>query len=454
MGAAGRIMFAAPASGSGKTTLVTGFLQALVARGLRPAAFKCGPDYIDPMFHREVLGVPGRNLDLYFVPSETVLGLLHQGADGADVAVMEGVMGYYDGVGATAQASSWHLASAAETPVVLVVRPQGAFLSLAAMVKGFLAFQNDSMIRGLVLNRCSEALYGKLRPMLERETGLRVYGWVPEQPEAAFESRHLGLATPDAIPALREKIGRLAGQMEQSLDIDGLLGLAGSAPVLSGRLPAVAPVAGAPVRIAVARDAAFCFYYEENLALLRAYGAELALFSPLCDRALPEGIGGLYLGGGYPELYAGRLAANASLRKEIRQAVAGGLPTLAECGGFLYLQSGLEDTDGKEHEMVGALEGVGRNGRRLKRFGYVGMRALHDNLLCGGGEELRGHEFHYWDSDCPGDSFVARKASGEGEWNCIVANETLFAGFPHLYFWSCPGMAERFVGAAVRWARA
>ena len=445
-----RIMFAAPASGSGKTTLVTGFLHALLARGLKPAAFKCGPDYIDPMFHRTVSGVPGRNLDLFFTPPEIVRGLLREGMKTSDLAVMEGVMGYYDGVGATTRASSWHLAAETKTPVVLVIRPKGAFLSLAAMVKGFLDFREGCAIRGLILNRCGESYGAKLRTMLERETGLPVYGCLPEMPGASVESRHLGLLTPDAVPSLREKLHRLAERMEASLDIAGLVELAKSASPLSGTLPDVVPVSGAPVRIAVARDEAFCFYYEENLDLLRSFGAEIVPFSPLHGTALPDNIDGLYLGGGYPEVHAERLAANAAMRRSVRRAVTAGLPTLAECGGFLYLQEKLEDMNGAMHEMAGALPGVGRNAGRLSRFGYVTLRAKQDTLLSGAGEEMPAHEFHYWDSDCAGEACAAHKAWGEAAWNCVVATDTLFAGFPHLYFWSNPAMAARFVGAAAR----
>jgi cobyrinic acid a,c-diamide synthase len=396
-----------------------------------------------------VLGVAGGNLDLFFTSPETVRGLLHDGARDADVSILEGVMGYYDGVGDSTRASSWHLASETLTPVILAVAPKGAFLSLAAMVDGFRRFREDNMIRGIILNRCSESFYHKAAPMLERETGLRVYGYLPELSEAALESRHLGLVTPDAVRELRRKIALVADQMENSLDMAGLVRLAESAPELTGSLPSPKPLEGAPARIAVAMDAAFCFYYRENLDLLRAFGAELVFFSPLRDKELPVGVGGLYLGGGYPELHAAELAANTAMRRSIGDAVASGLPTVAECGGFLYLQSRLADADGAEHEMVGLLEGVGRNARRLRRFGYVMLRARRRNLLCGEGGEIAAHEFHYWDSDHVGDAFVATRAANGDAWDCVVANENLFAGFPHVYFWNNPDMAQRFVGAAI-----
>jgi cobyrinic acid a,c-diamide synthase len=444
-------MFAAPASGTGKTTLVSGFLRALVARGLDPAAFKCGPDYIDPMFHRVALGVGGGNIDLFFTPPDVAKGLFRRRAQAADISVLEGVMGHYDGIGDSDRASGWRIASETRTPVALAVRPKGASLSLAALVKGFLEFRSDSMIRGIVLVRCRGKCADRLTPMLERETGVRVYGSLPEVPGAAIESRHLGLTTPDAVDAVRDKIRLLASEMEKTLDVPGLVELAKTAPAFPASPPDIAPSPESPVRIAVADDPAFCFYYRENLELLQALGAELAFFSPLRDAGLPGGIGGLYLGGGYPELHAGELAANGGMRRAVRDAVSSGMPTVAECGGFLYLLSGLKDGDGREHPMTGCLEGVAANAGRLRRFGYLTLTARRDSLLCREGETLPAHEFHYWDCGNPGDAFRAEKASGGDSWNCVVANASLYAGFPHLYFRSNPVVAGRFVVAAARW---
>lgn len=443
-----RLMLAAAASGGGKTTVTLGLLRCLLERDLRPAAFKCGPDYIDPMFHREVLGIPGRNLDLYFTDAGRARALFARGMRGRDIAVVEGVMGFYDGVGGTDRASSWEAARETETPVVFVVQPRGAFLSLAALVDGFTRFRDDSMIRGILLNQCGERLCAKLTPMLERETGLKVFGAVPDVPEATIASRHLGLVTPDTIAALRDKLGILGERMRQTTDIDGLIRLAESAPPLPVQPARAQAAEKTPVRIAVAADSAFCFYYEENFELLRDLGAELAFFSPLRDARIPDGAGGLYLGGGYPELHAETLAGNASMRESIKNAVQSGLPTVAECGGFLYLQTCMEDPTGVPRVMAGALPGVSRNSGKLGRFGYVELEAERDTLLVRKGERVRAHEFHYWDSDANGDAFTARKPADGAEWRCVAANERLHAGFPHLYFWNEPTMAKRFVEAA------
>lgn len=445
-----RLLLAAPASGSGKTTVAMGLLAALRSSGMRPAAFKCGPDYIDPMFHREVLGIPGRNLDLFFTEEDVARGLLAQGSRDAGFALLEGVMGFYDGVGGTDQASSWRLASATETPVVLVLRPRGAFLSLAALVNGFVRFREKSLIHGILLNQCGERLFAKLAPMLEKETGIRVYGHIPDLPEATMESRHLGLVTPDGVRGLRGKVAALAESMRETVDVDGLVRLAGNAPPLEATLPEIVPCAETPAAIAVARDEAFCFYYEENFDLLRSLGADLVFFSPLRDARLPDGVNGLYLGGGYPELHAGELSQNASMRKSIRAAVADGMPTLAECGGFLYLQERLAGPDGAAHSMVGALAGTGRDAGRLVRFGYLEMKSDRDFLLAPAGGAIRAHEFHRWDTDANGADCIGKKHADASEWRFGVAGPGLYAGFPHVYFWNEPNMAKRFVEATVR----
>lgn len=447
-----RLLITAPASGGGKTTLMLGLLQALQDRGLRPAAFKCGPDYIDPLFHREVLGVDGYNLDLYFSKPEIVRGLLAKGAACADVSIVEGVMGYYDGIGAGTEASSWQVALATATPSVMVVNPRGAFLSLAALVNGFRDFRPDSCLRGLVLSRCDARYHEKIAPVLEKETGLRVYGYLPEIAEAVIPSRHLGLVTPDAVTALRHKLAVLGRAVAQSIDVGGLLDLAASAPAIRDVLPAFGPAVEAPVRVAVARDAAFCFYYRENLELLQELGADLAYFSPLADAALPAGTAGLYLGGGYPELFGEKLSANASMRHAIVCAIRDGMPVLAECGGFLYLQESLRDKDEGEHAMVSALPGTAMPAGGLRRFGYIELTQQQGTLLGPAGTMVRGHEFHYWESSSPGAACRAVKpGSGEG-WECVHAGESLFAGFPHLYLWSNPECAVRFVTAAEKWS--
>lgn len=442
-----RILIAAPRSGGGKTTLVCGLLRLLQKKGLSPAPFKCGPDFIDPLFHRELLGLSGANLDLFFTDEEQTRGLLTKYGAGHDLAVLEGVMGYYDGVGGTTEtAGSYDLARATRTPVLLVLDARGVSLSLAAEVKGFLSFRTPSQIAGLFLNRCTASLHALLAPVLERETGLPVLGYLPPDEAVSLESRHLGLVTPDDTEGLLEKLDRLAETLSGTLRLDALLALARSAPPIEGNLPEVEPVYGAPLRLAVARDRAFCFYYRENLDLLRSLGAEPVFFSPLADDALPKDCDGLYLGGGYPELWLRELSENAPLLGQIRREVQGGLPTLAECGGFLYLHREIAGKDGRAFPAAGVFPFGAAPAGGLRRFGYVTLTAARGTMLCGAGESIRAHEFHYWESGNPGDAFTAVKPLRKTAWPCIHAERSLFAGFPHLYFTATPSFAARFAG--------
>ena len=443
-----QLVATAPQSGSGKTTAVCALLGAMAARGLTPCAFKAGPDYIDPMFHRAVLGVESHNLDLFFSTPETVRSLYARHAAGHGAAVVEGAMGYYDGLGGVSDtASAWHLADTLDLPALLVVRPKGASLTLAATLRGLLAFRTPHHIAGILLNDCTENLYKMLRPMLERETGLPVVGYLPFLPGAAIESRHLGLKTAAEIADLQARLKLLADAAQSSIDWPLLQRL------FDRPAPAAAPPVAVPprVRLAVARDAAFCFTYAETLEALQENGAELCFFSPLQDTALPPDIGGLYLPGGYPELYAAELAANAPMRAALKAAVENGLPTAAECGGFLYLGQTLEDADGTPHPMAGVLPGQGVKTGRLVRFGYATLTAQADSMLFAAGEQFPAHEFHHWDSTQNGTALTAAKANGR-QWACGYANAHLYAGFPHLY-WAGTPLAQRFVAAAERYKR-
>ena len=445
-----RLLLTAAHSGGGKTTVTCALLQALVNRGLRPAAFKCGPDYIDPMFHSEIIGARSRNLDLFLMGEAAVKDLLLENGRSGDVAIIEGVMGYYDGVAMGHRASAYDLSRQTATPAVLVVDGRGAALSLAALVKGFLSFRPDSTLRAVIFNQVSPMLYPRLKACIEAETGLAVCGFLPPAPECAIESRHLGLVTAAEVDALQEKLRRLSQLAERYIDIDRLLSIARSAPALTVPSPPPLPAVPGRPRIAVARDKAFCFYYADGLRLLEKLGAELVFFSPLSDAALPKEIGGIYLGGGYPELFAKELSENLSMRRSVSGAVSRGVPTVAECGGFLYLHRLLSDDAGREWPMAGVFPSRASNTGRLGRFGYVTLTAKTDGLLCGAGETLPAHEFHYWDSDRPGDAFSAQKPQSERHWDCAFHTPTLYAGFPHFHFCGCPDAAYRFVSACQR----
>ena len=441
-----QVLLAAPASGSGKTMTTCALLRALQRRGLSPCSFKCGPDYIDPMFHRAALGVEGCNLDLFLSDTATVRILYGSYCRGHAAAVCEGVMGYYDGVGGRSdQASAWHVADTLNLPAILVLRPKGASLTLAALVRGLEQFRTPSHLAGILLNNCAPTLVNNLSPMLERETGLPVLGCLPHLPQAVVESRHLGLCTAGEIADLNRRLDALADALEENADLPRLLELCDRpAPLFPGAQSRKSPC----VRIAVARDEAFCFAYAESLRTLEDAGAELIPFSPLRDAALPAGIGGLYLPGGYPELYGERLAQNESMRRSVRQAVEHGLPTVAECGGFLYLCRSLEAADGAVRPMAGVLPGTGVRKSKLVRFGYAELAAEHDSLLFRAGETAPVHEFHYWDCTENGTAFTLKKPVTGRSWHGGFATPTLYAAFPHLYFAGRPELAERFVQEA------
>ena len=470
-----RILFAGLSSGSGKTAVTCACLRALQKKGISAAAFKCGPDYIDPMFHQRVLGIPGENLDLFFADAKTLQRQIACYEQRCNIAVLEGVMGYYDGLGGVSDRdSTWDVACATNTPVILVVRPKGASLTIAAQVQGMLSFRKRNQLAGILLNDCSEMMARLLAPMLEEQTGLPVVGFLPHVEDASFESRHLGLVTAQEVGALSEKIDRLADAFLEHVDLERLLQIAVTADAAgdnaeqkdntvtaNGAEKAGAPTDRAAVqvsipaarrlRIGIAQDTAFCFYYEENKRALRPQGLELVEFSPMEDKKLPEGICGLYLGGGYPELHAGKLSENSGMRHAIFEAVRHGMPTIAECGGFLYLQKELEDADGQVWEMTGVLDGSGFRTNRLQRFGYAVMTAKENSMLFEKGESIPVHEFHYWDCTQNGTAFEMKKPVGNRTWEGSVAGSSLYAGFPHLYFLAQPKLAERFARTAADW---
>lgn len=438
-----RILFAGISSGCGKTTVTCAVMQALVNHGLKLHAFKCGPDYIDPMFHERVIGAKGSNLDLFFYEENTLRYLLAKNAADADISVLEGVMGYYDGSQKTMEKSTYEVAKETETPVVLIVNGRGMAFSIAAILEGFLSIVEDSRIRGVILNQVSPAAYKILKEIIEEQFGdrIKVFGYLPPMPDSSFESRHLGLVTAAEIEDIKEKLKRLANKAEETINLDGLLKLAKeSMPLIFEPIKFQSKT---PVRIAVAFDKAFCFYYRDNLELLQEMGAEICYFSPIKDRKLPE-CDAMYLGGGYPELYLEQLSENVAMRAAVRQALEEGVPCIAECGGYMYLTEAIEGVT-----MVGVLPGTCEDKGRLVRFGYVTLTAKEDNMLGNAGEQINAHEFHHYDVSENGHSFSAQKRPGVS-WDCVWASETLYAGYPHLPFYANPRFAENFYNAAVR----
>lgn len=456
-----RLLIAGTGSGCGKTTAVCGILYGLKKRGLSVQAWKSGPDYIDPMFHKKVLGVGSGNLDLFFSGRDTVCSLMAEQAAVADISIIEGAMGYYDGIGMTEQASCHELAAVTGTPVILVVDPKGMGNSVAALLEGFTGHSTPQKIRGVLFNRVSAKRYESLKKLAEAQ-GLQAIGYIPEQNELVLKSRHLGLVTADEIELFHEKLEKFYQLIQYTIDWDRLLLLAEMGENMSYQpYDYVRAEAGAdcksismlsqeavPLRIGIARDEAFCFLYEDNLRYLQKRGCRLVYFSPLHDTTLPEDIDGMILWGGYPELYAKALSENKKMRQAVRRAIREKLPCIAECGGFLYLQAALQDMEGGLHQMAEVFPGTGLREARLGRFGYINAELREGCLFGRKSMKLRAHEFHYFDCETRGEAFAANKASGEGGWLTGVADDCFYGGFPHIYFYGNEAFAEGFLDRA------
>ena len=434
-----RILIAGTSSGSGKTTAVCTVLTLLKRRRVKVNACKCGPDYIDPMFHTAVLGVPSANLDPFFCDGALLRRLLCENA-GEDLTVIEGVMGYYDGTGEDGtDNSTFTVAKKTDSPVILVIDGKGASASLLAQIEGFLQYKENSRIRGVLFNRITGGTYAYLTKLMHSRFGDRVQpvGYIPAFSEKyAIPSRHLGLVTAGEIADLNEKINAVADLCSETIDLDRLLSIAAAAADIAYQPPQI-PRFDA-VKIAVAKDSAFCFYYKDTLRLLETMGAQLKFFSPLQNEPVPADAAGLLLGGGYPELYAQQLEKNTAAKESVCRAVRSGMPTVAECGGFQYLGKTLEG-----RAMCGALPHESANAGKLVRFGYVTLTAKTENLFGPVGMVLKGHEFHYYDSTDNGESFTAVKPNGK-TWDCVVSTPTLYAGYPHLFLPANTAAAETF----------
>ena len=521
-----KIVIAADRSGAGKTTVCCGLLGILKKHGIRVQSFKCGPDYIDPMFHRRVLGVPSGNLDSFFTDAAMLRRIFRarMTEEHADFALIEGVMGYYDGLGGVSSiGSTWEIAQILEAPTILVLDAKGASVTMAALLRGMMDFMKveettrgigqagrhdfsgecatmhseevagsrtqdrSGRICGVILNRVSPMFYPRLKSVLEEHCpGVEVLGYLPELPELQLPSRHLGLVEPEEIEGFRAWASRVTDILEAHVDMARLWALAGgdweAAASLeaeqeerpsfdaeeqgSGRRVAAErkgtfPEADAqrkknpnggigrrPVRIAVSEDEAFNFTYQENRLLLEQLGAELVPFSPLHDVTLPTDIDGMILSGGYPELYKEELQKADSMRASVARAVQQGLPTLAECGGYMYLLDAIEGVP-----MCGVLHGDAERKERLVRFGYVEATTRRESVLGPAGTSLRGHEFHRYDCAFNGaDCTLTKPAAGQGKaattarsYEGIYLTDRLAAGFPHFYYWSNPDALAHFL---------
>lgn len=442
-------LITAPRSGSGKTTVSLAIMAALVRRGLPVAPFKCGPDFIDPGYHRLVTGNASINLDGWICPEEFVSQTFQAGLTNPIIAVIEGAMGLFDGIGASAdEGSSARIAKITGAPVILVVDARGMAASASALVQGFARFDPQVRVAGIIFNNVGSDSHAKLlkEALSVHCPELACFGCIPRDGSLVIPSRHLGLVTADDNPLSDEFIGRLADMAERCLDMDRLTRLQLCIPPAP---PLKSTVRTPTVRIAVARDAAFCFMYEDNIRLLCDAGAEIVFFSPLEDPLLPVGACGIYLPGGYPELYAVELSANRGMMESIRAAVAAGMPVYAECGGFVYLTEGV---DASENQSAADLAGIfpvrARMLLRRKALGYRQVELLADSVIGTGGATCRGHEFHYSEiSQMPDEIKRCYRVTKQGAELGLEGYQikNCLASYIHLHFGSNPGIAPAFV---------
>ena len=441
-----RLVVAATQSGAGKTTIVTGLLAALRQQGWQVQSFKAGPDYIDPGYHALASGRPAHNLDSWLTDKALLPDILQEETQGADMALIEGVMGLYDG-GRQGISSTAEIAKVLHAPVLLVIDAKSMGASAAAIAQGFRDYDKDVNLAGVILNRLgSDTHEAMIREALDK-INIPVYGALRRDDSLHLPERHLGLV-PVEENRERELIGHLGEVIAQRIDLEKLTALAESAGPLSLGAPLQLNEGRYKCRIGVAKDEAFSFYYPASLKVLRRLGAEIVTFSPLHDAQVPE-VDGLLIGGGFPEMFAARLAANEAMRQDIYRLAQSGLPILAECGGYMYMMESLTDFEGRSHAMVGALPGHTEMTAKLQMVGYVEAELAVDSLLGSKGEKLRGHEFHFSKEQVPvaaeQAAFTFRKLRNNAEYPAGKWLKNVLGSYLHLHFAGCPKAAERFV---------
>lgn len=442
-----RIVIAGTGSGVGKTTLTIGLMSALRKKGYTVQGFKCGPDYIDPTYHTAVTGRVSRNIDSWMLKHEMVKEIVSRGSEGADISIIEGVMGFFDGKNpANNDGSTAEISIITESPVVLVVNCASMARSTAAIVKGFQEFLKETRIVGVIANRAgSEGHFKIVKTAIEQECGIPVLGYLKKDDNLTIPERQLGLIPSVERGELNSFFDQLGDLVLKTIDVDSLYELS-KASTLEIKESQIKRREKQIVRIAVARDAAFNFYYQENLEMLEASGAELIEFSPLKGEVLPDDVDGLYIGGGFPEEFAAELAEQVEVKQSIREAVQNGLPTLAECGGFMFLTEYIETTDEKSYQMTGVIPGKVKMQAQLAALGYREITPEAGNFLLNGNLKAKGHEFHYSTFHPNGTVQPAYQTKGmRGFKHEGYMNGNLVAGYTHFHFGSCPEMVNNWI---------
>jgi len=443
-----RVMIAGASSWVGKTTICAGIMAAFNRRGRKVAPFKVGPDYIDPGFHKFVTNNPSYNLDSWLIDEKSLKFLFNRNTKDKDIAVIEGVMGLYDGLGIEKdQGSSAHVSKILKTPVILVINGKGISSSAAAQVMGYKIYDEEVDIKGVIVNRVSgDAHYKLLKGAIERDTGIPCVGYLPTNNDIGLESRHLGLIPIEELEKLDEKIEMLIEMVEEHIDLDLLEKIAENVPPVENTENPCKHMEGIArgLKIGIAKDKGFTFYYEDNIKLMKETGIELISFSPLKDKDIPEGLHGLYIGGGFPEIFSAELERNKEFRKNLKKHLEEGMPVYSECGGLMYLTEGIENLSGEFFKMTGFFPVETKMTSRLQRFGYV-------EVSFDGDITIRGHEFHH--------SYITenselkyrynvkkiRSWQPQKEWKCGLSKGNALGGYAHLHFYSNPKFLEKFI---------
>jgi cobyrinic acid a,c-diamide synthase len=447
-----RIVVAATQSGSGKTTIVTGLLAALRSRGLKVQSYKIGPDYIDPGYHELASGCPGYNIDTWLVPAARLQAMFGHTAEKADLAVIEGVMGLYDG-GRGGVSSTAEIAKLLDAPVLLVIDAKAMGASAAAIALGFREYDRDVKLAGVILNRLGSDTHGQMIAAALAELDIPLLGALRRDDGLKMPQRHLGLL-PVTENEEKTVVSKIEEAVSSQIDVAGIIDIADTAAAWPSRTMDRSAkkdlVKNRPeVRIAVAKDEAFSFYYPDSLAVLQSFGAAIVPFSPLHDRKLPDA-DGVILGGGFPEMFASQLYGNEEMRSSIKQAASAGMPIYAECGGFMYLMQGLIDFAGKPYPMAGVLPGRVQMNKKLQMVGYVTARMERDTILGAAGTELHGHEFHF--SAEQGETvgypraYTFTRLRNGAVYEAGYAKDNILGSYLHIHFAGCPSAADHFVG--------
>ena len=440
-----RVVIAATQSGAGKTTIVTGLLAALRQRGMKVQSFKAGPDYIDPGYHRLASGQPAHNLDSWLTPAEILPEILATETANADIAVVEGVMGLYDG-GRQGISSTAEIAKIIGAPVLLVIDAKSMGASAAAIAKGFRDYDPAVQVAGVILNRLGSDTHEQMIREAMAGIGMEVFGALRRDESLKMPERHLGLLPVEENEEL-ELIERMGQAAAKQIDLDKVLALARSAKPLMVKSAAEVSKRYS-CRIGVARDEAFSFYYPASIKVLERLGAEIVPFSPLHDEEPPK-VDGLFIGGGFPEMFAEKLAGNVVMRRAIKALAQKGMPMLAECGGYMYLMEALQDFAGRVHEMTGVFSGRAVMTEKLQMVGYVEAELQQDGLLGSRGTKLKGHEFHFSKEgemiSADKAPFVFRKLRNNSEYPAGRQVQNVLGSYLHLHFAGCPQAAENFV---------